>query len=176
MREPTSLKTQPITDLMKELKDYGEETFRFDHSHPFLFLMHCPDFEPHDLEVDTLAGEPIKPSLSRRELLKGQVVVLEKRDPQEFRKELTVGRSSRNDIVIRSPRISKVHAKFLLAEEDGYRLEDLGSTNGTVLNGLPQKPNKPAALNNGDVVSFWRYTFEYMELGFVLSLLTPRQR
>ncbi len=46
-----------------------------------------------------------------------------------------IGRSEDSDLSINSNRISRQHAE-ILADEDGYRVRDLGSTNGTFLNGL----------------------------------------
>ncbi len=47
---------------------------------------------------------------------------------------LTIGRSQENDHVIDHPLVSKQHARLTL-KEDGYLLEDLGSANGTFVNG-----------------------------------------
>jgi FHA domain len=49
---------------------------------------------------------------------------------------VTVGRSPDNTIVINNPSVSARHAQLQLAGET-YRLKDLGSTNGTHVNGKP---------------------------------------
>jgi pSer/pThr/pTyr-binding forkhead associated (FHA) protein len=49
---------------------------------------------------------------------------------------VTVGRSPDNAIVIDNPSVSARHAQLQLAGET-YRLKDLGSTNGTQVNGKP---------------------------------------
>ena len=49
---------------------------------------------------------------------------------------VTVGRSPDNAIVINNPSVSARHAQLQLAGET-YRLKDLGSTNGTQVNGKP---------------------------------------
>jgi len=48
--------------------------------------------------------------------------------------EIVVGRDDGVDITIPSPAVSRRHARFML-EGDGYVLEDLGSSNGTFING-----------------------------------------
>ncbi|MDD2498783.1 MAG: FHA domain-containing protein [Desulfitobacteriaceae bacterium] len=64
---------------------------------------------------------------------------------------VTIGRSARNDIILRDPYISGEHAR--ISHIDGsYFLEDLDSTNGTFVNG--EKINKPLILKNGDKISF----------------------
>ncbi len=67
-------------------------------------------------------------------------------DPIPF----TVGRNESADLKIDSPRVSREHA-VLVQEEGRYRVEDLGSTNGTFVNGLRVEK---AALEDGDVVLF----------------------
>jgi pSer/pThr/pTyr-binding forkhead associated (FHA) protein len=47
---------------------------------------------------------------------------------------LRVGRSSECDVRITAPRASRRHCA-VLAAGDGHEIEDLGSTNGTTLNG-----------------------------------------
>ena len=48
---------------------------------------------------------------------------------------IRIGKASDNDFVVNDPHVSRYHAK-LVREEGGYwLLEDLGSTNGTFVNG-----------------------------------------
>ena len=65
--------------------------------------------------------------------------------------QLTVGRDSTNDIVINDAEISRRHAR-LTFQGGKYVLEDLGSTNGTFVNG--QRLAGPRVLKAGEVVSF----------------------
>jgi pSer/pThr/pTyr-binding forkhead associated (FHA) protein len=48
---------------------------------------------------------------------------------------VTIGRSPLNDVVIDDPTVSAQHAA-LTKSASGYRLKDLGSTNGTQINGV----------------------------------------
>lgn len=63
--------------------------------------------------------------------------------------EITIGRDSNNDVVINDAEISRKHARLLLQQE-GYLLEDLGSTNGTFVNG--QRLMGPHALRPGELI------------------------
>ena len=65
--------------------------------------------------------------------------------------QLTVGRDSTNDVVITDAEISRRHAR-LTFQGGKYILEDLGSTNGTFVNG--QRLAGPRVLKAGEVVSF----------------------
>ncbi|MCA9925755.1 MAG: FHA domain-containing protein [Anaerolineales bacterium] len=62
---------------------------------------------------------------------------------------ITIGRAVENDIVITSKRISREHARI---RREGWRamLEDMGSTNGTNLNG--QRIHAPIQLRDGDQI------------------------
>ena len=61
-----------------------------------------------------------------------------------------VGRNPGADIVIGAGYVSGRHARFSLMGQNLF-LEDLGSTNGTAVNG--QFINEPTALRNGDTVN-----------------------
>ena len=47
---------------------------------------------------------------------------------------ITIGRDARNDVVLDDPRVSRRHA-LLRKVGEAFRIEDLGSTNGTYVNG-----------------------------------------
>jgi hypothetical protein len=64
---------------------------------------------------------------------------------------LMVGRDVSNDIVIADAEISRQHTR-LTRTPDGYLLEDLGSTNGTFVNG--ERLMAPRVMSAGDLVGF----------------------
>src|SRR5207302_231282 len=66
---------------------------------------------------------------------------------------VTVGRDKGCDIAIAHARVSTVHAVFT---EGGGLLfvADAGSKNGTRVNGVKIKPNKPTPIDAGDTVIF----------------------
>jgi pSer/pThr/pTyr-binding forkhead associated (FHA) protein len=68
----------------------------------------------------------------------------------------TVGRAARSDFVVDSAMVSRVHCRLMLNDGDQLELEDLGSTNGTFVNG--QKVTK-VKLNDGDMVTIGRVQF-----------------
>ena len=61
-------------------------------------------------------------------------------------KELVIGRSAPADLIIVHPEISRRHA-HITWQQGQYFLEDLGSSNGTFLNGQPV--HAPQVLANG---------------------------
>jgi hypothetical protein len=79
-----------------------------------------------------------------------------------FWDHITVGRASTADIELADPAISNVHAHFERDEDDGYALQDLGSSNGTFINRQPLQPHDPKPVRNGDVVRFGQTVFYYV--------------
>lgn len=75
-------------------------------------------------------------------------------------KDVDMGRSSRNKIAVNDPYMSTRHARFLL--KDGkYFIEDLGSTNGTFVNGKDVK-NISQPLKDGDKISIGQVDFLFV--------------
>ncbi len=71
----------------------------------------------------------------------------------------TIGRRPYNDIVIDHLAVSGEHAVFLLAPDGSAAVEDLGSTNGTTVNGQPAQRQ---ALRSGDTVEVGKYRLRYL--------------
>jgi FHA domain-containing protein len=86
----------------------------------------------------------------------GRLVVVKSADladGEEFElnsSQLTIGRGSQNDIAIATDEYASArHARFE-PRQDGVWVQDLGSTNGTFLNGT--RLDRPRRLTRGDVV------------------------
>jgi hypothetical protein len=75
------------------------------------------------------------------------------------RDEISLGRSRESDVFIGDRRASRRHARIQW-ENGGYVLVDLGSTNGTYLNG--RHLNHPVTLHAGDEITIGsaRFTFQ----------------
>ena len=69
--------------------------------------------------------------------------------------EITVGRQTGNDLVVDDQSLSRVHAAIALTEE-GHAVRDLGSRNGTWLNGS-RVADEPELLRHGDEVRLGRH-------------------
>ena len=71
---------------------------------------------------------------------------------------VTVGRESRNTIPVADINVSRKHAELTLTSEGVWVVTDLGSTNGTFVNGqaVASQP-----LNPGDIVAFGSANFEF---------------
>jgi hypothetical protein len=93
---------------------------------------------------------------ARRGRVTGRLVVVKSPDLVEGRgfevdsAQLTIGRGGQNDITIRSDEYASArHARFE-PRQDGVWVQDLGSTNGTYLNGA--RLDRPRRLSEGDIV------------------------
>jgi len=74
----------------------------------------------------------------------------------------TIGRRSANDIVISDdPYVSGSHAQIVV-DQLGIWLVDLGSTNGTMLNGAKIDPDSRMALSGDDEIVFGRTSFRFV--------------
>jgi pSer/pThr/pTyr-binding forkhead associated (FHA) protein len=70
----------------------------------------------------------------------------------------TIGRRPHNDIVIDNLAVSGEHAVIVTILNDSF-LEDLGSTNGTMVNGQPIKNH---FLQNNDMVELGKYKLKFI--------------
>ncbi len=70
----------------------------------------------------------------------------------------TVGRKPHNDIAIDNLAVSSEHAAVITILNDSF-FEDLGSTNGSVVNGAPTQKH---FLQNNDVIEIGKYKLKYL--------------
>jgi len=74
------------------------------------------------------------------------------------KERMTIGRRASNDIQIDNLAISGEHAAVVTILNDSF-LEDLNSTNGTLINGQPAKKH---FLKNNDVIELGKYKLKYL--------------
>lgn len=86
--------------------------------------------------------------------LDGQVI----REFEINKERMTLGRKPHNDIQIDNLAVSGEHAMIMTILNDSF-LEDLGSTNGTLVNGQPVKKH---FLQNSDVIEIGKYKLKYV--------------
>lgn len=86
-----------------------------------------------------------------------------KRTPQRFdvTASTDIGRGTSNHIMLPDATVSRQHAK-IKADGDQFRLYDLGSANGTFVNGT--KVTDPVVLSDGDMVRFGEVEFRFKRL------------
>ena len=85
------------------------------------------------------------------------------------RRTITIGRNPDCDIVLNDRQVSRVHARITWREEN-YEVEDLGSKNGTHLNG--RDIGGPEALHDGDEIQIALvYKLAFVDAGATAPLV-----
>ena len=74
---------------------------------------------------------------------------------------ITIGRDPSNTLFIPDIRISRRHA-VLTSQGEGYILEDLGSVNGTRVNGKKLAPHSRTSLSNGDILTLGKLKIQVL--------------
>ena len=115
--------------------------------------------------------------------LQSVLVSLEGDDRVTFQERLTIGRAPSNDLVLRHPRISTHHA-VIERTTGGWRIGDLGSRNGTSVDGKRVRSTRSLRVGH-DIrfggVSGWRVealcdpTHEMEAVAFVDNLASHRR-
>ena len=70
--------------------------------------------------------------------------------------ERTIGRATGADFIVDAPLVSRLHCRLSMDGNDCLDVEDLGSTNGTFVNG---RKVRRAALRAGDTLKVGRVEF-----------------
>ena len=90
--------------------------------------------------------------------------------PDDFKAELeiplgmsTAGRQPGNDFVLENPQVSRKHAQFINTKSE-CELSDLGSSNGTYLNGEKLAANTPHLLTPGDEIKIGPFILQYSQV------------
>ncbi len=68
------------------------------------------------------------------------------------RTETRIGRGPHNHFVLDSHQVSKRHAVVHNYGDDVFSIEDLGSTNDTLVRGVRLEPHEPCTLSHGDSI------------------------
>jgi len=81
----------------------------------------------------------------------------------ELRGTCTLGRSARNTLALANEHVSRKHALLQSQGEGEYWMVDLGSSNGTYVNG--RRVSRPLALKHGDVIEMAGSRLEFQTDG-----------
>jgi len=74
-----------------------------------------------------------------------------------YKEIITIGRLENNDVCLEDPLISKHHAR-VISRGDAYLIEDLGSSNGTIVNGQKVSAH---VLSDGEVIYLGNTTLTF---------------
>ncbi|MBL8951149.1 MAG: FHA domain-containing protein [Myxococcaceae bacterium] len=154
----------------------GEAAFLKAVIHPVLLWLAPPSKKEEPLLFATRAGGRSKrPSPGR-----AMFFFVEKSVKNAFTDEVTVGRTSNNDVTIEENSVSRFHAYFKPgAKGAGWTLVDAKSTAGTYVGGKKLEPKTPVVLTNAAVVRIGDVELQFLEpKGFwqyMQELIKPRR-
>lgn len=94
-----------------------------------------------------------------------------KAEGNPFRDQVSVGRASNCDVVIRSSTVSKLHAYFKVLGPGEAQVVDAKSANGTFLNGMLLKANEPVRTQSGDTIVFGGISVQFLHPGRFYDVL-----
>ncbi|GLF98720.1 FHA domain-containing protein [Streptomyces yaizuensis] len=72
---------------------------------------------------------------------------------------MRIGRALENELVVADLQVSRHHAEFTATPDGGFRIRDLGSHNGTYVNGQPIARSTTVGIGAGDVVGVGHSAF-----------------
>ncbi|MEV0096403.1 FHA domain-containing protein [Streptomyces sp. NPDC050738] len=72
---------------------------------------------------------------------------------------MRIGRALENELVVSDLQVSRHHAEFVATPDGRYELHDLGSHNGTYINGQPMQKSGTALIGPNDIVGVGHSTF-----------------
>ena len=73
--------------------------------------------------------------------------------------EVSIGRSSLNDLVVSQKQVSSFHAKLVFQSDGSLWIHDLDSTNGVFINGA--KVSRKARVTPGDIIKLGTYLLDW---------------
>jgi hypothetical protein len=160
-----------VEELAGELAQLGRERFTQRYPHPFLVIVYAPPREGASAESKTEQTDAKDLRLDELQPVSKRVIPLVKTSRNNLKSKIVCGRDNSCDVIIRSSKISRQHAAFVTKRKGRYELTDLGSANGTVLNGARLGKNRSLKLKSGDMIAMWRFLFQYVELEAFLIML-----
>jgi FHA domain len=140
-----------VDELAAELSQLGRDRFEQKYGRHFLVLSDPRLAEDVSMFVNTASRDAEELLDGRRSILDVRPLVPKKIQAQS--QAVKLGRDKSCDVVIGHPRISSQHAE--LSFGGGLLLiTDLGSKNGTRLNGVKVPARTPTAVDVGDNLAF----------------------
>jgi hypothetical protein len=162
---------EPLDDFIDESQRCDRPTFVRSHAYPFLVIT-VPEEAGDGWRAfrtthftQKQVHTPLPPSAAEYRLLR---VVKTSRNPWVDR--ISIGRASNNDLVVRDPSVSKLHA-HLRMEPSRVTVADAGSRNGTSVNGRPLRELEAVQLVSGDELQFGKVNMTFQDAAALFDFL-----
>lgn len=169
-------------ELVREIRETARDAFASRHPEPFLlvFTSEADAGTPSDPPA-SLDGSSIPPFTFRTftgssdELAAGtelrEVMPVTKRQSNPYPERISVGRARNCDIVLRNRSVSKLHAHFRHTGAGKLQIVDLGSYNGTWLNGAQLQAHVGEPVGSGDELQFGIVTAQLVSADTLYDML-----
>lgn len=126
----------------------------------------------YHLDIDALVeGEELDAALDGFIMGTDRFIEIEQKDAM-VGDWITVGRTAQSDVVINDYTVSKHHARMVRKEQGYWTLEELGSTNGTIMNHVSIPKGQEIQLVNGMCVIFGRVELTFLDSKGFFEFLT----
>jgi hypothetical protein len=145
----------PWADFVRAHAPLSREEFLAVVDVPHLLVPWLPVAEDADdpFFTTTLTRDQMQGETLRRGGVDLLAVAVRKREAgNAFAAMITLGRAANNDLVLPHAGISKFHAWFHRGDDDGWRLRDAGSLNGTRVDGVRLERDQDVPLRAGAIV------------------------
>ncbi len=148
-----------IEDFIAEIDGLSDDEFEEQYPYPFLVKEATEGGEPEATSGRGTTRLKTPSAVIGGGLLQGDVVLhgVCPKDPENFDDAVSLGRNDACDLVVADGSISSKHAHFTLqfeGDEKTFFVTDLGSSNGTFVNGEKIEPNVPVQVDDQDSIRF----------------------
>jgi hypothetical protein len=144
----------PFPEFVKLFGEHDEDALVDEVAAGFLLVTRAKSPDGSVNSFETMVGSGIRNPL-RRTLKDMMVYPIIKNGPDSAQNIITVGRVSKCDIQLEHQSISRFHAYFQFEPGSrSYTVADAGSLNGTRVNMVRLKKNKPTPVKGGASIMF----------------------
>jgi pSer/pThr/pTyr-binding forkhead associated (FHA) protein len=148
--------------FLTQIRASAREKFVENMPHPFLLITQRP--EEVEMAFETL------PAQKRTTRSHVEILEIKKAPTNPYPDRISIGRARNCDVVLKDPSVSKLHAHFLIRRA-GSELVDLGSQNGTCVNGAPLDRDRAHSLRFGDVLLFGNLAAKFVDAALLYDLV-----
>jgi hypothetical protein len=152
-----------VREYSNLLSEIGPLAFRDRFKHSVLVgygLVAQMDEEPQGWPRRTLPLSPFDECLAAQSVL-DRVWILQPGPEALAGSPITLGQDEANDVVLSDRSVSGRHCAFIVTS-GGTQIEDLGSLNGTRVNGVRLEPKVPTAIRDRAAVVLGRIKAQYL--------------
>jgi pSer/pThr/pTyr-binding forkhead associated (FHA) protein len=158
--------------LARKARAMAREEFTARHIHLYLVIAAHQD-EQLGIGFETAVVSNFRGTLKLQQesVVDFDVLEVSKAPGNPYPDRISVGRARNCDLVLRDPSVSKLHAHLRLRDDGHLDVIDLGSQNGTRVNGRTLLANEPEWVTPGDSLMFGTLVAKLVDADTLFDLL-----